>query len=77
VDRQSHYPNASVFMSPLSDFLARARDQGLAGVWPITHGDTLPLPLCAGARQEAPGVPCRKACVAPGSEVRQLGRRHR
>lgn len=48
-----HHDDYKVFTSPLSDFLARARDHGLAGVRPITRGATLDLPLRAGS------APCR------------------
>lgn len=40
-----HYDDYTVCKSPLSDFLARAREQGLTGVRPITRGDTINLPL--------------------------------
>jgi L-ascorbate metabolism protein UlaG (beta-lactamase superfamily) len=44
-----HYDDYSVFTSPLSDFLDRAREHGLTGVRPIARGDTFDLPLRAGA----------------------------
>jgi hypothetical protein len=44
-----HYDDYSVFTSPLSDYLARAREHGLAGVRPINRGDTLALPMRAGS----------------------------
>ena len=44
-----HYDDYSVFKSPLSDYLVRARDHGLAGIQPIMRGDELDLPLRAGA----------------------------
>ena len=40
-----HYDDYTVMKSPLSDFLTRAREHGLAGVRPIVRGDTMPLPL--------------------------------
>jgi hypothetical protein len=43
-----HYDDYSVFTSPLSDYLARAGEHGLAGVQPIRRGDTLPLRAGAG-----------------------------
>ena len=44
-----HYDDYSVFKSPLSDYLVRARDHGLSGIRPIIRGDRLDLPLRAGA----------------------------
>ncbi|GIM93634.1 MBL fold metallo-hydrolase [Paractinoplanes toevensis] len=38
-----HFDDYRVMKSPLSDFLARARQQGLTGVQPIARGDTLDL----------------------------------
>jgi L-ascorbate metabolism protein UlaG (beta-lactamase superfamily) len=49
-----HYDDYRIFTSPLSDFLARARDQGLAGIQPITRGDTVSLPLRSDRRDDAP-----------------------
>jgi L-ascorbate metabolism protein UlaG (beta-lactamase superfamily) len=43
-----HHDDYRVFTSPLSDFLARARDRGLAGVRPIGRGDTIDLPMRPG-----------------------------
>ena len=40
-----HYDDYRVFKSPLSDYLTRARDQGLTGIQPIGRGDTTELPL--------------------------------
>ena len=40
-----HYDDYRVFRSPLSDYVTRARDQGLTGVQPIGRGDTIDLPL--------------------------------
>jgi L-ascorbate metabolism protein UlaG (beta-lactamase superfamily) len=40
-----HYDDYRVFRSPLSDYLTRARAQGLTGVQPIGRGDTIDLPL--------------------------------
>ena len=34
-----------MFKSPLSDYLTRARDQGLTGIQPIGRGETAELPL--------------------------------
>jgi L-ascorbate metabolism protein UlaG (beta-lactamase superfamily) len=44
-----HYDDYSAFTSPLGDYLVRAREHGLAGARPISRGDTLSLPLRAGA----------------------------
>ena len=38
-----HFDDYRVMKSPLSDFLARARQRGLTGVQPIVRGDTLDL----------------------------------
>ena len=43
-----HFDDYQVMKSPLSDFLTRARHQGLTGVQPIGRGDTLELPLRPG-----------------------------
>jgi L-ascorbate metabolism protein UlaG (beta-lactamase superfamily) len=40
-----HHDDYRVFTSPLSDFLARARQRRLTGVRPIVRGDTVGLPL--------------------------------
>ncbi|MFF5078112.1 MBL fold metallo-hydrolase [Actinoplanes sp. NPDC000266] len=40
-----HYDDYKVMKSPLTDFLTRAKDQGLSGVRPIERGATLTLPL--------------------------------
>jgi L-ascorbate metabolism protein UlaG (beta-lactamase superfamily) len=40
-----HYDDYRVFTLPLSDYLTRARDQGLTGIQPISRGDTVDLPL--------------------------------
>jgi len=40
-----HYDDYSVFASPLSDFLDRAREHGLTGIQPIARGESLELPL--------------------------------
>jgi hypothetical protein len=40
-----HFDDYRVFTSPLSDYLTRARDQGLTGIEPITRGGTINLPL--------------------------------
>jgi L-ascorbate metabolism protein UlaG (beta-lactamase superfamily) len=42
-----HYDDYRVFTSPLSDFLARARAEGLTGVQPITRGASIALPARA------------------------------
>jgi L-ascorbate metabolism protein UlaG (beta-lactamase superfamily) len=39
-----HFDDYRVMKSPLSDFLARARERGLPGVRPVTRGDTVDLP---------------------------------
>jgi L-ascorbate metabolism protein UlaG (beta-lactamase superfamily) len=44
-----HFDDYKVFKSPLSDYLSRAREQGLEGIRPIGRGDTVELPLRAGA----------------------------
>jgi L-ascorbate metabolism protein UlaG (beta-lactamase superfamily) len=43
-----HFDDYRVMKSPLSDFLTRAREQGLTGIQPIARGDTLDLPLRIG-----------------------------
>ncbi len=50
-----HYDDYRVFKSPLSDFLTRARDQGLSGVQPIARGDTVALPVRAGWNRTGEG----------------------
>jgi L-ascorbate metabolism protein UlaG (beta-lactamase superfamily) len=40
-----HYDDYRVFTSPLSDFLASAREHGLTGVRPIARGSSLSLPV--------------------------------
>lgn len=40
-----HHDDFRVFTSPVSDYFAKARDRGLAGVAPIGRGDTVALPL--------------------------------
>jgi L-ascorbate metabolism protein UlaG (beta-lactamase superfamily) len=40
-----HFDDYRVMKSPLTDFLVRAREQGLAGIQPIARGDTLDLSL--------------------------------
>jgi L-ascorbate metabolism protein UlaG (beta-lactamase superfamily) len=40
-----HHDDFRVFTSPVSDYFARARDRGLAGVSPIGRGDTVQLPI--------------------------------
>jgi L-ascorbate metabolism protein UlaG (beta-lactamase superfamily) len=52
-----HYDDYSVFTSPLSDFLDRAREHGLTGVRPVRRGDTVALPWRAAVNQDAPGPP--------------------
>jgi L-ascorbate metabolism protein UlaG (beta-lactamase superfamily) len=42
-----HYDDYRVFTSPLSDYLARARQRGLTGVRPVVRGDTTDLPVRA------------------------------
>jgi L-ascorbate metabolism protein UlaG (beta-lactamase superfamily) len=49
-----HFDDYTVFTSPLSDFLKRARERGLAGVRPIIRGRTVDLPVRAGSVREAP-----------------------
>jgi L-ascorbate metabolism protein UlaG (beta-lactamase superfamily) len=45
-----HYDDYSVFTSPLTDFIGRARDNGVTAVHPIVRGDTLQLPDRAAPR---------------------------
>jgi L-ascorbate metabolism protein UlaG (beta-lactamase superfamily) len=40
-----HYDDYSVFTSPLSDFLDRAREHGLTGIQPIVRGESFELPM--------------------------------
>jgi L-ascorbate metabolism protein UlaG (beta-lactamase superfamily) len=40
-----HHDDYRVFTSPVSDFLVRASNRGLAGVRPIGRGDTVELPI--------------------------------
>jgi hypothetical protein len=40
-----HHDDLRVFTSPVSDYFARVRDRGLAGVQPIGRGDTVELPV--------------------------------
>jgi L-ascorbate metabolism protein UlaG (beta-lactamase superfamily) len=40
-----HYDDYTVCKSPLSDFLSRAREHGLAGIRPIARGDAVDLPV--------------------------------
>jgi L-ascorbate metabolism protein UlaG (beta-lactamase superfamily) len=40
-----HYDDYTICKSPLSEFLSRAREHGLAGVRPVNRGDTLGLPV--------------------------------
>jgi L-ascorbate metabolism protein UlaG (beta-lactamase superfamily) len=42
-----HYDDYRVFTSPLEDYLARARERGLAGVRPVVRGHALDLPVRA------------------------------
>lgn len=55
-----HFDDYAVCKSPLSDFLQRAREHGLAGVRPITRGDKLNLPLRPPASElDRPSAPSR------------------
>jgi len=42
-----HYDDYKVQKSPLSDYLDRARDQGLTSIEPINRGATAALPIRA------------------------------
>jgi L-ascorbate metabolism protein UlaG (beta-lactamase superfamily) len=49
-----HHDDYTVFTSPLSDFLIRARHRGLTGIRPIRRGDTLEMPLRSGSTVDGP-----------------------
>jgi L-ascorbate metabolism protein UlaG (beta-lactamase superfamily) len=42
-----HYDDYKVMKTPLERYLGRVREEGLAGVEPVTRGETMPLPLRA------------------------------
>jgi hypothetical protein len=42
-----HYDDYKVQKSPLSDYLNRARDQGLTSIEPVARGATVTLPVRA------------------------------
>ncbi len=47
-----HFDDYRVFKSPLSDYLSRAREQGLGGIRTIERGGTIALPLRSDLRNE-------------------------
>jgi L-ascorbate metabolism protein UlaG (beta-lactamase superfamily) len=46
-----HFDDYTVCRSPLSDFVGRAREHGIAGIRPVARGDTVDLAVRDGQRQ--------------------------
>ncbi|WP_052359492.1 MBL fold metallo-hydrolase [Actinoplanes friuliensis] len=51
-----HHDDYTVFTSPLSDFVERAREHGLTGIQPIERGSTLELPVRPAGQVSRPGL---------------------